>query len=123
VAEQGRRRGMVVAVAVRPCSPRGASEHGEMEHARASWSRGDAISVPGSAGGGVEGGCRRGGGSGFTGGNGGTVFLRFRPRGEQSSVRVGRGASRGGEETLGCWNRDGQDGTARIFRRMARRSA
>jgi hypothetical protein len=36
-----------------------------MEHARASWSRGDAIPVPDSAGGGAEGVCRRGGGSGF----------------------------------------------------------
>jgi hypothetical protein len=36
-----------------------------MERAQASWSRGDAILVPDSAGGGVEGGCRRGGGSGF----------------------------------------------------------
>jgi hypothetical protein len=89
-------------VAVRPCSRRGAGEHGGMEHARASWSHGNAILVPGSAGGGAEGGCRRGGGSGFTGGNGGTVFLQFRPRREQSSVGVGRGASRGGEEALGC---------------------
>jgi hypothetical protein len=32
---------------------------------QASWIRGDAIPVPDSAGGGAEGGCRRGGGSGF----------------------------------------------------------
>jgi hypothetical protein len=75
--------------------------------ARASWNRRDVISVPGLAGGGAEGGCRRGGGSGFIGGNGGTVFLRFWPKREQSSMRVGRRASRGGEEALGCWNRDG----------------
>jgi hypothetical protein len=98
---------MAAAVAVCPCSRRGASEHGGIERARASWSCGDVISIPDLAGGGAEGGCRRGGGSGFNGGNGGTVFLRFRPRREQSSVRVGRGASRGGEEALGCWNRDG----------------
>jgi hypothetical protein len=45
-----------------------------MQHAQALWSHGDAISVLGSAGVGAEGGCRRGGGSGFTSGNGGTVF-------------------------------------------------
>jgi hypothetical protein len=111
-----------VAVAVCPCSRRGAGKHGGMECARLSWSRGDTILVPGSAGGRAEGCCQRGGGSGFTGGNGGMVFLRFRPRREQSLVRVDRGANRGGEEALGCWNRDGQDGAARIFRRMARRS-
>jgi hypothetical protein len=80
--EQGRRRGMAAAAAVPPCSRPGVSEHGGMKRARASWSRGDVISVPGLAGGGAEGGCRRGGGSGFTGGNGGTVFLRFWPKRE-----------------------------------------
>jgi hypothetical protein len=69
--------------------PARVSKHGGMERTRASWSRADVISVPSLAGGGVEGGCRRGGGSGFTGGNGGTVFLRFRPKREQSSMRVG----------------------------------
>jgi hypothetical protein len=43
-----------------------------MEHARASRSHGDAILVPVSAGGGAEGGRRRGSGSGFSGGRGGT---------------------------------------------------
>jgi hypothetical protein len=65
VAEQGRRRGMAAAVVARPCTRRRAGEHGGMERARALWSRVDAISVPDSAGGGAEGGCRRGGGSGF----------------------------------------------------------
>jgi hypothetical protein len=70
----------------------------------ASWSRGDAISVPVSAGGGAEGGRQRGGGSGFSGGKCGTGFTRFRLWRGQSSARVGRGASRGGEEALGRWN-------------------
>jgi hypothetical protein len=52
-------------VATRPCSGLRASEHEGMEHAQASWSRGDAILVPVSTGGAAEGGCRRGGGSGF----------------------------------------------------------
>jgi hypothetical protein len=54
--EHGRRQGMTAAMAARPCSRRGAGEHRKMECARASWSHGDAISVPISAGGGVEGG-------------------------------------------------------------------
>jgi hypothetical protein len=45
-------------VTARLCSQRGAGEHGGMEHARASWSHGDAIPVPDSAGGGAERGRR-----------------------------------------------------------------
>jgi hypothetical protein len=39
-------------------------------------------------------------GSGFSGGKGGTGFTRFRLRRGESSARVGRGASRGGEEAF-----------------------
>jgi hypothetical protein len=45
--------------------------------------------------------------SGSSGGGGGTGSLQFRPRGAKSSTRVGREASGGGEEALGCWNLDG----------------
>jgi hypothetical protein len=91
-------------VAARPCSRRGAGERGIMEHARASWSHGDAIPVPVSAGGGVEGGRWRGGGSGFSGGRGGMGFTLISIKERNNLARVGRGASRGGEEALGHWN-------------------